>query len=132
MAATFSNPLFTPPAGADPFVLKHNGVYYLYCTAENYLTDIGIPVYTSTNLVNWTGPVGAGPHGLALYENDVWGDAGFWSGDVIEKDGKFYMYATANEHLIAAVSDSPLGPFTQAVQQPMHSTQEIDASVFYR
>ena len=38
-AATFSNQLNTPATGADPFVLKHEGVYYLYCTAENHLTD---------------------------------------------------------------------------------------------
>ncbi|RKX45827.1 MAG: hypothetical protein DRP64_04110 [Verrucomicrobia bacterium] len=129
-ASLFSNPLATPPTGADPFVLEYEGVYYLYCTAENHLTDTGIPVYTSTNLVDWTGPAGAGPSGLALHKDDVWGDKWFWGGDVIEKDGMFYMYATANEHLIAAVSDSPLGPFTQAVQQPMHGINEIDASVF--
>ncbi len=40
------------------------------------------------------------------------------------------MYATVEEHLIVAVSDSPLGPFTQTIEQPMHSTKEIDGSVF--
>ncbi|RKX36623.1 MAG: 1,4-beta-xylanase, partial [Verrucomicrobia bacterium] len=129
-AVTFSNQLSTPATGADPFVLKHEGIYYLYCTAENHLTDTGIPVYTSTNLIDWIGPCGAGEHGLALHEDDVWGDTWFWGGDVIEKDGKFYMYATVEEHLVAAVSDSPLGPFTQAVKEPMHWTKEIDASVF--
>jgi len=128
--ALYSNPLATPPTGADPFVLKHEGVYYMYCTAENHLTDIGIPVYTSTNLVDWSGPAGNGPSGLALHEDDVWGDYWFWGGDVIEKDGTFYMYATVEEHLVVATSDSPLGPFTQTVQEPMHTTKEIDASVF--
>ena len=128
--ALYSNPLVTPPTGADPFVLKHEGIYYLYCTAENHLTDTGIPVYTSTNLVDWVGPAGNGPSGLALHENDVWGDTWFWGGDVIEKDGTFYMYATVEEHLVVATSDSPLGPFTQAVKEPMHSTKEIDSSVF--
>lgn len=130
-AATFFNQLSTPAGGADPFVLKHKGIYYLYCTAENDHADAGIPVYISTNLVDWAGPCGAGKHGLAMHKDDVWGDTWFWGGDVIEKGGKFYMYATVEEHLVAAVSDSPLGPFIQAVQKPMHaSIQEIDASVF--
>ena len=128
--AFYSNPLVTPLTGADPFVLKHEGIYYLYCTAESALTNIGIPVYTSTNMVDWVGPAGNGPDGLALHKDDVWGDTWFWGGDVIERNGRFYMYATVEEHLIVATSDSPLGPFTQAVKKPMHSTKEIDASVF--
>lgn len=129
-AATFSNPLSTPAVGADPFVLEHDGVYYLYCTAESALTDIGIPVYTSTTLLDWVGPCGAGEHGLALHKDDVWGDKWFWGGDVIEKEGTFYMYATADEHLIVASSASPLGPFTQSIKKPMHAINEIDASAF--
>jgi len=95
---------------ADPCVLKHKGVYYLYCTSDNN-SDNGIPVYKSTDLVNWEGPYGNAPGGLALHKNDVWGEKWFWAGEVIEKNGKFYMYPTVEEHLIAAVSDSPLDPF---------------------
>jgi len=116
---------------ADPFILKYKGVYYLYCTADTYLTDLGIPVYKSKDLVNWEGPCGKGPHGLALYKDDVWGENRFWGGDVLEKNGKFYMYATVEEHLVVAVSRSPLGPFKQKIKKPMHkSPKEIDCSVF--
>ncbi|MCK4982060.1 MAG: family 43 glycosylhydrolase, partial [Victivallaceae bacterium] len=130
-AKLFSNKNTLVKTCADPFILKHDGVYYLYCTADTHLTDLGIPVYKSTDLVNWEGPCGAGPHGLALYKDDVWGDRMFWGGDVVEKNGKFYMYPTVEEHLVVAVSDSPIGPFVQKDKKPMHeSPKEIDGSVF--
>ena len=128
---TFSNQKDLVKRCADPFILKHNNIYYLYCTDDSTLTDVGIPVYKSTDLVNWEGPCGAGEHGLALHKDDVWGNSWVWSGDVVEKNGKFYMYATIEEHLVVAVSDSPFGPFKQRVKKPMHkSPKEIDGSVF--
>ncbi len=127
----FSNKNTQVKTCADPFILKYKDIYYLYCTADTHLTDLGIPVYKSTDLVNWEGPCGAGPNGLALYKDDVWGNRMFWGGDVLEKNGKFYMYPTVEEHLIVAVSDSPLGPFKQKIKKPMHKkTKEIDVSVF--
>ena len=110
---------------ADPDVLYYKGMYYLYATnTEN--ANLGFKVYSSTDLVNWT------DRGWALSKNDVYGDSGFWAPDLIEKDGKFYMYYVANEHLSVATSDSPLGPFTQTKeeQKPMHEGKEIDAHVF--
>ena len=83
---TFSNQYGLVATCADPFILKYRDVYYLYCTAETFLTDIGIPVYKSTDLVNWEGPCGAREYGLALHKDDVWGTNWFWGGDVIEKN----------------------------------------------
>ena len=127
---TYSNKNGLIKTGADPCVLKYKDVYYLYCTADTSVSDCGIPVYKSTDLVNWNGPCGNAPGGLALHKNDVWGEKWFWAGEVIEKNGKFYMYPTAEEHLIAAVSDSPLGPFKQEIKKPMHDFREIDAGAF--
>lgn len=110
---------------ADPDVLYHNGVYYMYST-NTYGANQGIKVFTSTDLVNWT------DRGWALSKDNVYGTSGFWAPDLIEKDGKFYMYYVANEHLSVATSDSPLGPFTQTAEEkkPMHEGKEIDAHVF--
>ena len=114
---------------ADPSILMHDDKYYLYCTSD-IDSDAGIRVHQSTDLVNWGRSVGVN-HGYALVPDDAWGNRCFWAGDVIEKDGKFYMYYTANEHLAVAVSDSPLGPFKQEIKQPMHdSVNEIDGGVF--
>ena len=110
---------------ADPDVLYHDGVYYMYATNTQNANQ-GFKVYSSTDLVNWT------DRGMALSKDDVYGDGGFWAPDLIEKDGMFYMYYVANEHLSVAVSDSPLGPFKQTAEQkkPMHEGKEIDAHVF--
>jgi|GEM_PF-3282301 len=45
---TYSNQNGIISPCADPCVLKHKGVYYLYCTSDNNF-DIGIPVYKSTS-----------------------------------------------------------------------------------
>lgn len=113
------------PEAADPDVLYWNGTYYLYPTTP--ATNIGgIKVYTSTDLVNWT------DKGMAMTAGeDNWGESGFWAPDLIERDGKFYMYYTANERLCVSVSDSPLGPFKQINYGPMHEDiPEIDAHAF--
>jgi GH43 family beta-xylosidase len=136
IAAQFDNVKVTPytPAGgptytnqllanaADPHVLFHEGVFYLYCTAS----DNGIPVYSSTDLVHWKSHPS-----FALRKEDSWGDRWFWAPDVIERGGRFYMAYAVDEHLAIATADSPLGPFVQAVQAPMHTDiKEIDGHFF--
>ncbi|MCR5155247.1 MAG: family 43 glycosylhydrolase [Butyrivibrio sp.] len=120
---SYTNPLLNHCA--DPDVLYHNGTYFLYPTNAGDDTR-GIKVYTSTDLVHWT------DQGYALSKEDCWGTTGFWAPDLIEKDGTFYMYYVANEQICVAKSDSPLGPFTQEVKEPMDQTEKnIDAHIFY-
>lgn len=121
--STYTNSLL--PNCADPDVLYYEGTYYLYCTNAGN-SGVGIKVYTSTDLVNWT------DKGFALNKGDgCWGTTGFWAPDLIWRDGTFYMYYTANEHICAATSDSPLGPFKQEEIAPMHQNiKEIDAHIF--
>lgn len=124
-AATYTNGVL--PDIADPHVLKHDGTYYLYGThATDYpAMENGIPVYTSKDLVNWTS------QGFALSRNDSWGSNRFWAPEVIFHNGLFYMYYAVEERLAVATSASPLGPFRQDVQAPMHAhIPEIDAHVF--
>lgn len=121
--ATYQNPLL--PEIADPDVLYWEGTYYLYATTPG--TNIGgIKVYTSKDLVNWEDA------GMAMTAGpDNWGTEGFWAPDLIEKDGRFYMYYTANEHLCVSIADNPLGPFKQENVAPMHEDiQEIDAHAY--
>jgi Predicted beta-xylosidase len=115
------------PGIADPHVMYYENVYYLYGTdtANSPNMQTGIKVYTSTNLVNWT------ERGYALRNEDSWGSKQFWAPEVIERNGVFYMYYAVEEHLAVATSDSPLGPFKQDVQEPIHpNTKEIDAHIF--
>lgn len=128
---TIDGPTYTNqnqlPNIADPQVMLYKELYYLYGTnTEDHPNMMkGIKVYTSPDLTNWT------DHGYALKSEDSWGEDKFWAPEVYEKNGKFYMYYAVEEHLAVATSDSPLGPFKQAIQQPLHlDTKEIDAHMF--
>lgn len=123
---TYTNSVL--PNIADPFVLQHDGKYYLYGTNTSTATNQpkGFKVYTSADLVNWLEQ-----DELALKQSDSWGTSGFWAPEVVEKNGTFYMYYVVNERLAVATSSSPLGPFVQDVKQPMHlNTPEIDAHIY--
>lgn len=112
---------------ADPYILLHEGIYYAYGTfAEN-----GIAAWTSTNLKSWKRAKGLAPEDLVMHRRDVWGNYWFWAPEVYHRNGKFYLYYSAEEHICAAVSDSPLGPFRQEVKQPMIADEKcIDNTLF--
>lgn len=128
-----SNPLFL---GADPFILCHEGKYYIYPTTQSgdemqkndfYLTGEekdGIMVYVSENLTDWE------CKGYALTNEDVMGDKWFWAPEVTYKDGKFYMAYSAEEHMAVAVADHPLGPFKQEKQCWLSEENGIDGHIF--
>ena len=44
---SYHNPLCRHGDFADPFVLRHNGRYYLYCT------NPGVLCWSSGDLINW-------------------------------------------------------------------------------
>ncbi len=123
---TYTNSVL--PDTADPYVLQYNGTYYLYGTntdTGDTNKSQGIKVYTSTDLVNWT------DKGLALKNEDSWGNKWFWAPEVVERNGTFYMYYAVEERLAVATGKSPLGPFVQEVQEPIKpDTVKIDAHVF--
>lgn len=123
---------------ADPFVMLHDGVYYLYGT-DDTAPNLGIPVFTSTNLVNWERH-----RNLALAKTDsTWGQHHFWGPEVFYHQGEFLMFYSAspnrwpdwpfNMHICAARSDSPLGPFTE-LKAPFYGAsggdEAIDQDIF--
>ncbi len=99
---TYKNPVFGELQAADPGVLKYDGRYYCYSTSA----PIGYYVYVSDDLVNW--------ENKGLCCDMAWNvnkNGYYWAPEVIEKNGKFYMIMSVDEHLGFAVADSPLGPF---------------------
>lgn len=126
----YTNPVSNITGIGDPFVLTHDGVYYMYCTSETSLKK-GFNVWTSKDLVNWE------IQGLVL-SNDTPGVLGknrFWAPEVIEYKGKFYMTYSAGDpdnvlKLCLAVSENPLGPF-KSYQSPWydHQLNHIDATI---
>lgn len=117
-AAPFDNPVVE--GLADPDVLYHDGVYYLYGTS--YRLSQGYEVFTSTDLVNWEN------RGVCL--DSAWGlTRWYWAPDVEEHNGKFYMLASVDEHLGLCVADSPLGPFVP--QNGFLFEKTIDGHIFF-
>jgi len=112
-----------PVPFGDPFIMLHEDKYYAYGTSS----PDGIRVYVSDDLITWTEP----EKSLVLHKDDVWADRFFWAPEVYYRKGRFYMYYSADEHICAATSDSPLGPFRQEVKKPMIADEKcIDNSLF--
>lgn len=97
----------------DPFVLVHDGLYYLYGTrGENCWGPAdGFDVYVSRDLENWDGPT-------VCFHNDgtFWADRNYWAPEVHEWQGVFYMFASfKNEQVCRGTAilraDTPMGPF---------------------
>lgn len=109
---------------ADPYVLVHDGLYYMYGTN----VGTGFDVYYSKDLKSW---VRASE--LSLSHADSYGESMFWAPEVyyVEKEKKFYMYYSTEEHICVATSDSPLGPFRQEEHRPIREEKGIDSSVFF-
>ena len=95
---------------ADPFVLSHDGRYIAYGTGGS-VGGLIFEVLESDDLVTWRRVGGA------MEPVDEQLGADYWAPEVVEADGRFWMYYSvghgdAGHHLRVAVADSPYGPFT--------------------
>ena len=115
-------PNYTNPvcAGADPFVLLHEGRYYHYTSNNQY----GFRVLVSDNLRDWKDA------GICLSPDNVLGDKDFWAPEVMYRNGIFYMAYTANWNVGIATSASPLGPFIQ--QEKKWATACVDSPNYHQ
>jgi arabinoxylan arabinofuranohydrolase len=133
------NPIIQTNFTADPAPLVYNGTVYLYTSHdEDDATGfkmVNWRLYTSTDMVNWTdhGAVGSlATFPWAVQTNDA------WAPQVVERNHKFYLYVPISvpgwpKNVIAvAVSDSPFGPFKDALGHPLieKATGNIDPTVF--
>lgn len=110
---TYTNPIDTSMRLSDPYVLNHDGTYYLYAS-----TDLreGFRAWKSANLVEWE------PIGWVFKKSEkTWGQGAFWAPEVIAYKGKFYMvYSSSGKtvfdngmRICVAVADRPDGPFKE-------------------
>jgi beta-xylosidase len=119
---------------ADPELHLFAGKYYIYPTySALYEDQTFFEVWSSPNMVDWTN------EGRILDFADVpWStNRAAWAPSICEKDGKYYFYFSAGDGagLGVAVSDSPTGPFVDALGVPLikeyhHGAQPIDAHAF--
>ncbi len=92
----------------DPFVMRWNGVYYLYVSSLD--TQIGVRGYKSADLVNWVPMTGEGLKTGYVSEDRV--TAAAYAPEVYYFNGTFYMYTSpgGKGHYILT-SSKPEGPF---------------------
>lgn len=110
----------------DPYVMRWNGMYYVYVSTENY--SIGVRAWKSKDLVNWTPCQGEGlQKGYVCYDMSV--GEGAYAPEVIYWNGTFYMYSSigGRGHRILTAT-SPEGPFVAANET--NYGLNIDGSVF--
>jgi hypothetical protein len=131
------NPIIQTNYTADPAPMVHNGTVYLYTTHDeditvnNFFTMNNWMCYSSTDMVNWT------DHGVILsYTDFTWSRGDAWAGQCIHRNGKFYFFVPVNQKnggtaIGVAVSDSPTGPFKDALNTPfLTGNGYIDPTVF--
>ncbi len=120
------NPIITEKYTADPAALVYNNKVYLYAGHDECPLDHNFYVmhewlvYSSSDMKTWT------EHPVPLTVKDFsWSKGDAWAAQVIERNGKFYWYITTSHKSIngkaigVAVSDSPTGPFKDAIGQAL-------------
>ncbi len=136
-AAMAQNPFVQTWFTSDPAPLVHDGTMYVYTGHDEDNADFfwmqEWRVYSTKDMVNWQ------DHGSPLaLESFSWADDRAWAGQTIERDGKFYWYICAHSKISkgmaigVAVSDSPTGPFRDAIGKPLFengSWDHIDPTV---
>jgi GH43 family beta-xylosidase len=123
--ASYLNPVYARSC-PDPFVLKHAGEYWAYCTG---LQPDGraFGILRSADLVHWTEAGSA----LDLLPGD---NPCYWAPEVAYLDGRFYLYYSVGDeatmHIRVAVADQPGGPFTDSGRRLTSEAFAIDGHVF--
>ena len=163
-SAPARNPI-VPGWYADPEIHVFAGRYWIYPTYSDHFGAPAVPsrissaqaelrrqkmvrpsygyqtffdVFSSVDLVHWT------KHSRAFdIENTAWAAFAIWAPSVIEANGKYYMFFSANDiqkdgelgGIGLAVSDKPGGPFKDAIGKPLigkfhNGAQPIDPFAF--
>ena len=131
------NPIVQTWCTSDPAPMVHDGTMYVYTGHDEDGADFfwmqEWRVYSTQDMVNWQ------DHGSPLaLESFSWADDRAWASQTIERDGKFFWYICAHSKISGgmaigvAVSDSPTGPFKDALGKPLFengSWDHIDPTV---
>ncbi|MDD2525677.1 MAG: glycoside hydrolase family 43 protein [Bacteroidales bacterium] len=134
--ARADNPVIQTHYSPDPAPMVYNNTVYMYTGDDIPGTDFYYMtkwrVASTTDMVNWT------DYGVQIsLESFTWARDRAWAAQCIERNGKFYWYICAqtvqNDMAIGvAVSDSPTGPFKDAIGKPLiqnNSWSNIDPTV---
>jgi arabinoxylan arabinofuranohydrolase len=130
------NPIVQTNYTADPAPMLYGDRLYVHTTHDedvtvnDFFTMNDWRVYSTVDMANWT------DHGSPLsYKSFSWGTGDAWAGQCIPRNGKFYFYVPLNNStgtkIGVAVSDSPTGPFADALGKPLLTgSGYIDPTVY--
>ncbi|KAI0435991.1 putative glycosyl hydrolase [Xylaria telfairii] len=126
---------------ADPGSVIYNGLFWVYPTTScAYNEQTYIDAFSSPDLINWT----KHPKVLTI-ANVAWATKALWAPRPISRNGKYYLYFSANDiqedevgtigGIGVAMADKPEGPFIDAIGKPLigsyhNGAQPIDQDVF--
>ncbi|MFO1488388.1 MAG: family 43 glycosylhydrolase [Verrucomicrobiota bacterium] len=107
---------------ADPSIRAFGDTYYIYPTSDrpNWNTT-EFAVWSSKNLVTWK------KEGvfMDLTKDLTWATNKAWAPDCVERDGKYFFYFCANHNIGVATGPTPVGPFKDALGQPLVEDAKI-------
>lgn len=139
LSLSAQNPFIDHIYTADPSAQVFNERVYVYPShdrdSSRTFDMMDYHVFSSDNMVDWT------DHGMVLSLEDIsWARKNAWAPDCNYYNGKYYFYfPTDQSHIGVAVSDSPAGPFKDAIGKPLLSKDSegvvnkrdfIDPSIF--
>ncbi len=109
---TTGNPIL-PVEAADPTLVRFGDRYYLFATGAG-AAETGFAVWSSPDLQTWQN------EGMALRFSELgWAEQNAWAPDVVERNGAYYLYFSADSRIGAATADRPEGPYRDALGKPL-------------
>ncbi len=138
MAVHADNPIAQNVYTSDPAPMADGDTLYVYtghdADGAEYYEMPDWRCYSTTDMQNWT------DHGVVLSDADfAWAEHNSaWAAQTVKRGDKYYMYVTlvpaetGGRAIGVAVSDSPTGPFKDAIGKPLcgPNWDFIDPTVF--
>ncbi|RKR81756.1 carbohydrate binding protein with CBM6 domain [Mucilaginibacter gracilis] len=130
------NPVIQTIYTADPAPMVYKDTVFLYTGHDEDKSTWFVMkdwhIFSTTDMLNWTDR--GSPLSVSTFK---WAEKDAWAGQCIYRNGKFYWYVPVNAKGLGmsigvAVSDSPTGPFVDALGKPLVSGGwgYIDPTVF--
>ncbi len=132
--ALYGQKQILPDFHADPSAHLWEGKVWIYpshdMAGSKFWDMVDWHCFSSDELVNWT------DHGVILGLEDIrWADRYAWAPDCMKRNNHYYFYFPADDQIGVAISDSPSGPFKDALGKPLierheGNTRVIDPAIF--
>ncbi|MDH6306588.1 xylan 1,4-beta-xylosidase [Parabacteroides sp. PF5-5] len=123
----FTNPVI-PGDMADPSIIRIGETYYATATSSEWAPFY--PVFTSTDLVNWT------QTGHIFNKQPEWTLSSFWAPELFHHNNQVYCYYTARRktdgisYIGVATAPDPTSEFTDHGLLIEFGTEAIDAFIY--